>query len=123
MDIRDKKRDIDFLNQVNDGTGISYKKEDYINETSKLKYLDFKTIRLSLLFFCDGKCRAYRWDTLLSNYDNDAILIEQCLTFYRLKYHIYTDRQKQTIPLHELENDSYLLYFSLLDGDGIYNIR
>jgi len=122
MDVEDKKKDINFWKEAGkDNPKINFSENDYINDFSKLKFYFFKALRLKLLFMSEKQTGVYRVEFLAGKAYADLEVLQKCLSFYRLEYYFYSDGEKKTAAFNELLKEARLVYFTLTDGDGIYD--
>lgn len=122
VDVEDKKKDIEYFNSLQDQKSTTFYSEDnYINDSSKLKYYYFKERRLKLLFFNAQQKSLFVVKFFLDFWAHDLNLLKQIMEFYRLSIYYYSNGVKTTADLDTLQESSNIMYFSVDDDEGIYD--
>lgn len=122
VDVEDKKKDIAYFNSLQDKKSTTfYSENDYINDPSLLKYYYFKERRLKLLFFNSQQKNIFVVKFFLDFWAHDLNRLERIMDFYRLSIYYYSNGDKTAADLATLQDSTNIMYFSISDGEGIYD--
>ena len=122
VDVEDKKKDIEYFNSLQDQKSTTfYSENNYITDSSQLKFYYFKERRLKLLFFNSQQKSLFVVKFFLDFWAHDLDCLKRIMEFYRLSIYYYSNGVKTTADLDALQESSNIMYFSVDDGDGIYD--